>query len=84
MGYQIIWVVSYCDDGDLEPTVTVFNNGNAAANCKQSFINAGHQRVSLDACPLYSRCDVANNREHSTGHGIADWSGLEQYEDYMK
>lgn len=53
-----LWVVSYCDEGDMEPTVTVFDNFNAAANCKYFFVDVGHQRVSLDECELYSSFQV--------------------------
>ncbi len=53
-----VWVVSYCDDSDQEPTVTVFDNFNAAVNCKHFFMNVGHQRVSLDGCELYSSFEI--------------------------
>lgn len=49
-----LWVVSYCDDGDAEATITVFDNWDAAIKCKQFFLDTEHQRVSLDECPLYS------------------------------
>lgn len=53
-----LWVVSYCDDDDLEPTITVFDNFNAAFNCKYFFLEAGHQRVGLDECKLYSKFEI--------------------------
>lgn len=54
------WVVSYCDEGDLEPTVTAFDNLDAAENCKHFFVDAGHQRVSLDACSVYSSFEITS------------------------
>ena len=47
-----VFTVSYFDDGDSEPTVTVFDNKEAAVGCELFFISA-HQRVGLDECTLY-------------------------------
>ena len=63
----IAWVVSYCDEGDLEPTVTAFDNFDAAANCKRFFVYAGHQRVSLDACSVYSSFEITSRAPRKGG-----------------
>ncbi len=64
------WVVSYCDEGDPEPTVTAFDNLDAAANCKHFFVDAGHQRVSLDACGVYSSFEITSRAPRKGGrHG---------------
>lgn len=64
------WVVSYCDEGDPEPTVTAFDNLDAAANCKHFFVDAGHQRVSLDACSVYSSFEITSRAPRKGGrHG---------------
>ena len=64
------WVVSYCDEGDPEPTVTAFDNLDAAANCKHFFVDAGHQRVSLDACGVYSSFEITSRAPRKGGRHV--------------
>ena len=50
-----IWVVTYYDDSD--PTITCFNNYEAAEKCYNFFKNE-HEFCCLDECDLYSSFTV--------------------------
>ena len=46
-----VWVVAYFDDGDLAPTVTVFDNETVATFCYNDFIMV-HKYVTLKEVPI--------------------------------
>lgn len=47
-----IWIVAYFDKGDIESTVTAFDNHTAALLCYETF-QKEHDNVSIDEVPLY-------------------------------
>lgn len=48
-----IWIVTYFDEGDIEATVSVFSNKEAAQSCVEA-VEKLHTYVSLDEVPVYS------------------------------
>lgn len=48
-----LYVVSYFDDNDAEPTVTLFRDGPAAKLYQKFLMFSKHKRVALDYCPIY-------------------------------
>jgi len=54
---RYVWVVSYCDGNDNEPTVTVFDNKEAAEKCYDAF-KEGHNRVAIDEAPVYKQFNL--------------------------
>lgn len=49
-----VYVVSYQDDLEDEPVVTVFDNKLAAIKCFKTFSKI-HDKVVIDEVPLYSK-----------------------------
>jgi len=47
-----VWIVSYCDDGDKEATVTAFDNEDAAKACYEDF-KLTHDKCAVDECYVY-------------------------------
>lgn len=59
-----VWVVTYYDMGK-DPTVTVFDNKEAALKCYKWFMDSDYDRVSVDECPIYNKFiikDADNSR----------------------
>ena len=52
-----IWVVTYYDIGEPEPTITCFNNKENAMKYYE-YILDGHDVVSIDECEVYSEFKV--------------------------
>ena len=52
-----IWVVTYYDIGEPEPTVTCFNNKENAMKYYE-YILGEHDVVSIDECEVYSEFKV--------------------------
>ena len=52
-----IWVVTYYNIGETEPTVTCFNNKENATKYYE-YILGGHDVVSIDECEVYSEFKV--------------------------
>ena len=52
-----IWVVTYYNIGEKEPTVTCFNNKENATKYYE-YILDGHDVVSIDECEVYSEFRV--------------------------
>ena len=52
-----IWVVTYYNIGEKEPTVTCFNNKENAAKYYE-YILGEHDVVSIDECEVYSEFKV--------------------------
>lgn len=52
-----IWVVTYYDIGEREPTVTCFNNKENAMKYYE-YILGEHDVVSIDECEVYSEFKV--------------------------
>ena len=52
-----IWVVTYYDIGEPEPTVTCFNNKENATKYYE-YILDGHDVVSIDECEVYTEFKV--------------------------
>lgn len=49
-----IWIVSICDDGDKEATVTAFDDEDAAKACYECF-KLTHDKCAVDACSVHHR-----------------------------
>ena len=52
-----IWVVTYYNIGETEPTVTCFNNKDNATKYYE-YILDGHDVVSIDECEVYTELKV--------------------------
>ena len=52
-----IWVVTYYNIGEKEPTVTCFNNKDNATKYYE-YILGGHGVVSIDECEVYTEFNV--------------------------
>ena len=52
-----IWVVTYYDIGEKEPTVTCFNNKENAIKYYE-YILDGHDVASIDECEVYTEFKV--------------------------
>lgn len=52
-----IWVVTYYDIGEPEPTVTCFNNKENATKYYE-YILSEHDVVSIDECEVYTEFKV--------------------------
>ena len=52
-----IWVVTYYNIGEKEPTVTCFNNKESAVKYYE-YILGEHDVVSIDECEVYSEFKV--------------------------
>ena len=52
-----IWVATYYDIGEPEPTVTCFNNKENAMKYYE-YILGGHDIVSIDECEVYTEFKV--------------------------
>ena len=52
-----IWVVTYYNIGEPEPTVTCFNNKENVVKYYE-YILGGHDIVSIDGCEVYSEFKV--------------------------
>ena len=52
-----IWVVTYYNIGETEPTVTCFNNKENATKYYE-YILSGHNVVSIDECEVYTEFKV--------------------------
>lgn len=57
-----VWVVSYCDDNDTEPTTSVFRYKHVAASCFRAYVGAGHQRVAMQERLIYSTLLIDNTK----------------------
>ena len=49
--YNVLWIVTYWD-GTQEPTVTAFDNEEAAQRCYETF-KLLHEGICLDQVPVY-------------------------------
>lgn len=52
-----VFVISYQDKNNEEPTVTVFSEENAAKSCFDFFKN-NHARCWMDEVPVYSKFNI--------------------------
>ena len=52
-----IWVVTYYNIGETEPTVTCFNNKENATKYYE-YILGEHDVVSIDECEVYTEFEV--------------------------
>lgn len=57
-----IWVVSWFNNGDLEATVTAFNNKKAAQKCYAHFLGV-FDHVNYDECPVYGNFIISDENE---------------------
>ena len=50
---KYMYVVSWYDNGDFYPTITVFNNQESAKKCL-SYFEKIHNHICIDKCPIYT------------------------------
>lgn len=50
--YKTIWSVSWCNKKEEEPTITLFDNEEAALNCFDYF-RKNFKYIWIDGLPLY-------------------------------
>ena len=60
-----IWVITYYDKADTEPTITAFSDEDAATKCFEVFKKT-HLHSSMDKVPVYSSftCIEDSNSKH--------------------